>query len=289
MSVALVQQPPLRVLIVDGINNHDWKTATRRIKEILSLQPGLFAVEVSTTPARDAAAVAWDGWRPVFSKYDVVIVNWNGGDSVQAVQWPADVEAAFEAYVRGGGGMVSYHAANNAFAPWAAYNEMIGLGWRPAAFGRGIRIADDDSVVVIPKGTGNEPGHPANLDFQIHVRKTGHPITKGMPPVWMHPLEQLTHGQHGPAEGLTILTYAHSPVTGQNEPMDWVREYGKGRVYTTMLGHTWAGEPCPNLDCVGFQTLLARGVEWAATGMVTVAIPKDFPGPEKVSLRKLSV
>ena len=35
---------------------------------------------------------------------------------------------------------------------------------------------------------------------------------------------------------------AHSPVSNKNEPMDWVRSYGKGRVYTTMLGHTWVGE-----------------------------------------------
>ena len=104
----------------------------------------------------------------------------------------------------------------------------------------------------------------------------------------MHPSEQLTHGQHGPAEGLTVLTYAHSPVSNQNEPMDWVRLYGRGRVYTTMLGHTWAAESNPNLDCVGFQTLLSRGVQWAATGAVTIPIPSNFPGPDEISLRKLT-
>jgi len=44
----------------------------------------------------------------------------------------------------------------------------------------------------------------------------------------------MTHGQHGPAEGLTILTYAVSEVSHHGEPMDWVRNYGKGRVYVTM-------------------------------------------------------
>ena len=62
-------------------------------------------------------------------------------------------------------------------------------------------------------------------------------------------MEQLTHGQHGPARGLTILTYAHSPVSEKNEPMDWVRNYGKGRVYVTMLGHTWKDEPNPE-SCI---------------------------------------
>ena len=44
-------------------------------------------------------------------------------------------------------------------------------------------------------------------------------------------MEQLTHGQHGPAAGLTILTYAWSKDVNENEPLDWVRTYGKGRVY----------------------------------------------------------
>jgi hypothetical protein len=90
----------------------------------------------------------------------------------------------------------------------------------------------------------------------------------------MHSSEQLTHGQHGPAEGLEILTYAFSEVSHQGEPMDWVRNYGRGRIYTTMLGHTWKDELNPNLDDVVFQALLARGAEWAATGAVT--LPPDL-------------
>jgi hypothetical protein len=47
--------------------------------------------------------------------------------------------------------------------------------------------------------------------------------------------------------------------------------YGKGRVYTTMR-------------CVGFQTILIRGVEWATTGRVTYPVPKDFPTASQVGL-----
>ncbi len=236
---------------------------------------------------KDAPADAWNVWHPQFSRYDVVIDNFNGGHQDDAVYWPADVERSLEAYVQGGGGLVVFHAANNAFPHWAAFNEMIGLGWRANTFGPGIAIGDDGKVIVIPQAQGSGPGHPPRLDFQIHLTAAKHPITDGMPAVWLHPSEQLTHGQHGPAEGLTVLTYAHSPVTHQNEPMDWVRNYGKGRVYTTMLGHTWKNEPNPNFDCVGFQTLFVRGVEWAATGRVTLKIPDNFPGPDKTSLRRL--
>jgi type 1 glutamine amidotransferase len=292
-AFALMNREPLyaaragrRILVVDGINNHDWRTATVGIRSILSAT-GLFSVDVSTTPPREARAEQWDAWKPEFSSYDAVINNFNGRESESGVQWPGRVKDSLESYVRNGGGLVVFHAANNAFLLWPAYNQMIGLGWRKKDFGRGIRISDDDRVVYIPQGTGMDPGHPDRMNFQIHVREINHPITRTMPRVWMHPSEQLTHGQHGPAEGLTILTYASSPVSHANEPMDWVRRYGRGRVYTTMQGHTWAGEPSPNLDCVGFQTLFARGVEWAATGRVTIPIPPDFPGPEKISLKPL--
>jgi uncharacterized protein len=55
--------------------------------------------------------------------------------------------------------------------------------------------------------------------------------------------------------------------------MDWISRFGKGRVYVTMLGHTWKDEPNPNLDDVNFQTLAARGTEWAASGTVTIPAP----------------
>lgn len=284
---ASAQSRPIRVLIVDGVNNHDWKTATHAITEILTAT-SLFSVEASTTPPREAPPEAWNTWRPDFSRYDVVVNNFNGGHQEDGLDWPLPVQQSLETFVRGGGGLVVYHAANNAFLKWKAYNEMIGLGWRSRTFGPGLAVSDDGAVKIIPQGAGLEPGHPERQQFQIHVRETHHPITANMPPVWLHPSEQLTHGQHGPAEALTVLTYAHSPVSNQNEPMDWVRNYGSGRVYTTMLGHTWTGESTVNLECVGFQTLLARGVQWAATGTVTIAIPKTFPGPNTISLRKLT-
>lgn len=278
--------PRINVLVIDGINNHDWRTATAGICKIL-LATGRFTVDVSTTPPRGARASDWQSWRPDFSRYEAVINNFNGGETEDGIQWPDPVEASLQRYVHSGRGLVVFHAANNAFLPWRAYNEMIGLGWRQKTYGRGIRISNQDQVVFIPQGTGMEPGHPPRMDFQLHVREVTHPVIDGMPRLWMHPSEQLTHGQHGPAEDLTILTYAASPVSLANEPMDWTRPYGRGRVYTTLLGHTWAGEPSPNLDCIGFQTLFARGVEWAATGKVTIPIPSGFPQPTQISLQPL--
>jgi hypothetical protein len=69
--------------------------------------------------------------------------------------------------------------------------------------------------------------------------------------------------------------------------MDWVVPYGKGRVYTTMLGHLWKNGPDTALRCVGFQTMLIRGVEWAATGKVSYPVPDDFPTASQVHLRSI--
>jgi uncharacterized protein len=46
-------------------------------------------------------------------------------------RWPAELKTSFESYVRGGGGVVIVHAADNAFPNWVAFNEMLGVGgWR---------------------------------------------------------------------------------------------------------------------------------------------------------------
>lgn len=248
----------LSAVIIDGVNNHDWAAGTSAIQTILE-GTGRFTVDICTYPKL-----------PKFSAYDVVVNNFNGGHTETGTRWPADAELALEAYVRGGGGLVVFHAANNAFLRWPEYNRMIGLGWRDPSFGSGIAIGPNGRLITIPKGEGLPPGHGPRHDFEIFVLDRNHPITRGLPARWSHPSEQLTHGQHGPAEGLTILTYAFSEISHQGEPMDWIRDYGKGRVYTTMLGHTWKNEPNPNLDDVNFQSLLARGVEWAASGNVTL-------------------
>lgn len=242
----------LKAVIVDGVNNHDWAAGTAAITNILE-STGRFTVDEATYPKL-----------PDFARYDVVINNFNGGHTSSGVRWPPEAERALTSYVRAGGGLVVFHAANNAFLNWPEYNSMIGLGWRDPSFGKGIAVAPNGKIFVIPQGEGLPPGHGPRHDFEIFVLNKRHPVTRGLPDHWLHPSEQLTHGQHGPAEGLTILTYAVSEISHQGEPMDWVRHYGKGRVYVTMLGHTWKDEPNPNLQDANFRKLFAQGVQWAA-------------------------
>ena len=54
----------------------------------------------------------------------------------------------------------------------------------------------------------------------------------------------------------------------------WVASYGKGRVVENVLGHDVAAMK----ESPGFQALLIRGVEWAATGEAKSPVPAELKG-----------
>jgi uncharacterized protein len=261
---------PIRVLIVDGQNNHNWKATTPILKDFL-VKSGRFTVDVATTPPNKQPAEAWDFFRPKFSDYGAVLSNYNGE------LWPEPVQRDLENYVSGGGGLVIVHAANNAFPEWAEFNKMIGLGWRGANYGNRITVDAEGRVVETPKGEGPGAGHGSQHDFAVVVRDREHPVMQGIPVEWMHVKDELYHGQRGPAASMHILATAYSDKTktggtDANEPMVWWIPYGKGKVFTTVMGHAEL-----SMKCVGFQTIVDRGTEWVATGNVTIPVPAKFP------------
>jgi len=68
----------LKVLLIDGQNNHNWRSTSPVIKYALE-SSGRFTVDVSTSPGNKAKdKAAWDAWKPAFHKYDVVVSNYNG-------------------------------------------------------------------------------------------------------------------------------------------------------------------------------------------------------------------
>jgi uncharacterized protein len=275
-------EKPIKLLVVEGISNHDWRHRLEIVRSILA-RDGSFDVDVSVTPST-AGDPAWETWRPDFSAYDVVLSAYNnlGGKP----RWPAEVEKAFEDYVRGGGGFLAYHEANNAFADWDAYNRIIGLGWRNKDQGSAIIVNPDESLRIVPPGSGNNTGHGERVNVLV-TRLGDHPIHKGLPRSWMAADLEVYRYARGPATNLTVLSYAKDPSTQLQFPIEWVVDYGKGHTYVSTYGHVWAGQADPEgTRCAAFQTLLIRALKWLAGRDPGTAVPEDFPSPSATSLRR---
>lgn len=266
-------QDKIKALIVDGQNGHNWKATTPVIKELLE-KTGRFTVDVATSPARKAPREEWDKFKPEFTKYGVVVDNYQGDP------WPDAVKKSLEDYVSNGGGLVVYHFAVAAFPEWDNFNKMIGLGWKKNTFGDRWYMDDAGKWIRVAKGEGQGNGHgPAHV-FEVTIRDAEHPITKGLPAKWTHASDELYHGQRGPGENMHFLATSFSAKdkggTGCHEPMAWTIPFGKGRVFTTLLGHD-----VPQTVHLGAATLLVRGAEWAATEKVTIPAPSEIPAPSK--------
>jgi type 1 glutamine amidotransferase len=283
VALSAAELPPakIKVLIVDGFSNHDWKQNTALLRGILE-PTGLFAIDISTAPPT-ATAPSWDAWRPKFKDYDVVIQTCNdinGGPS-----WPREVQAALEDYVAGGGGMFDYHSGNNAFSTWPAYNDMIGLGWRKKDFGWAITIDADEKLVRIPAGEGLDTKHGPQADTVI-TNLGAHPIHAGLPKKWKTPHLEVYYYARGPAKNLEVLSYGFDPRTKMNWPTEWIVTYGQGRIYNATFGHVWKDDvQPPALRCAGVQTIMIRALQWLANRPVTLPVPADFPTETTLSIR----
>lgn len=236
LGAAAPDSPPdasgkVHALILTGVNNHDWKVTTPHLKKALE-ESGYFAVDVSEDP--DAPILSDP---KALANYQVLILNLNRGP-----RWAKDREKNFLEYVRGGGGLVVVHAADNAFPGWDEYDELVGGTWRS----RGTSFPD--------RGTF----HPAYGPFQVTVVDADHPITRGMSTTFSTTDEMYTNLKLD--KNIHIL--AQGKYEGKPQPLLFVSNYGKGRMFQTALGHDLKA-----MNNRQFLDTLIRGSRWAAGQM----------------------
>lgn len=227
---------PIRVLILSGRNNHNWKATTPALQELLR-SSGKFSVD-TTVPPQGLTSEN-------LGKYDVILSNWNSwGDGSKEVEaaWTDEAREAYLGFVRGGKGHVTIHAGGSSFYEgWPEYRKV--------------------SLVFWNLGT---TGHGRQHEFKVRFDRPDRAVTSGLSEftirdeLWNRP---------GVVEGATVVASAYSDKqteprgTDQWEPTVVITNYGQGRCFATLLGHD-----AKTMENKGFQQLILRGVHWAATG-----------------------
>jgi type 1 glutamine amidotransferase len=173
---------------------------------------------------------------PTLGDYGVVVLSygfWEESDPSPKAQ------AGLLEYVKNGGNVVALHFACSSFQDWQEYGVLLGRVWK--------------------KGIG---GHGPYGEFEVNIKDAAHPITKGLTDF---KTEDELYAKLTGDEDIEVLASAYSDWSEKIEPIVFVKRYGSGRVVQNVLGH--------GLDAKqnrSYQRLLIRGVEWAATGQVTV-------------------
>jgi type 1 glutamine amidotransferase len=229
---------PIKVLIITGDHGHDWKATTPFLKNLLT-KAGM-SVDITETPALDLTSAN-------LARYDVLFLNYKDTKNGQPkTRWSTENQKAFAAAVEGGKGLVVYHHASSAFTSGTPFDSnferLIAGGWR------------------------RQGNHGKRHVFEVTIRKADHAITRGLPNQFRHANDELYQNSVLPKDAIVLATaYSDAKIdpknTGKHEPVVWVTERGKGRVCENVLGHDVAA-----MQDEGFQNLLIRCVEWAATG-----------------------
>jgi len=239
MMIKSLEAGPLRVLILSGRNNHDWRKTTPVLEQIYNSSIR-FVADVTEDPTTCTAGV--------LAKYDVVVSNWCAWPDVNGRQWGPEVEKAFVDFVRSGKGFALFHAASATFHNWPEYQQMVGATWKLGM-------------------TGHGPMHT----FKVTVKDKSHPVTAGMPDFDLR--DELWH-RMGTQPNIHVLCEAFSAKdkggSGLLEPVAICTQFGKGRCFYNELGHD-----ATVMQNDMWKALMLRGTEWAATGKVTIPVPSD--------------
>jgi type 1 glutamine amidotransferase len=206
---------------------HDVLPLSEQILKQIGERSGAFEV----TATQDCSALSRDGLKP----YDVVVFYTTGELPISDAQ-----KKAFLDFIRAGKGFVGIHSATDTFYKWPEYGELIG---------------------------GYFDQHPWHQEVTVNVEDQRHPATQHLGKSFkitdeIYQFKDFSRGR------VHVLLSLDANSVDLNKPavhrtdkdfaLAWWRNYGKGRVFYTALGHrpeVWQDER--------FQQHLLGAVRWA--------------------------
>ena len=199
-----------------------------------SIPQGIAAIEALGAENGFAADSTEDAARfsdMALARYQVVIFLNTTGDILDARE-----KAAFERYIRSGGGFVGIHSASDTEYGWPWYGRLVGTWFA---------------------------SHPPIQRATVHIANPDHPSMKGLPALWER-TDEWYNFRRNPRGAVQILatldeaTYSGGAM-GADHPISWCQTIDGGRSWYTAMGHTKESYDEPL-----FRLHLLGGIESAA-------------------------
>ncbi|MFF0309826.1 ThuA domain-containing protein [Streptosporangium sp. NPDC004379] len=164
------------------------------------------------------------------ARYRAVVFLNTSGDVLDDAR-----RAAFESYVRGGGGFAGIHSAADTEYGWPFYGELVGARFRC---------------------------HPEPQEAVVRVEDRSHPSTAHLEPVWRRYDEWYDY-RTNPRPGVRVLMSldeaSYSGGGMGDHPIAWCHDHLGGRSWYTGGGHTRESYADP-----AFRAHLLGGIRYAA-------------------------
>ena len=206
---------------------HEVLPVSETIMKEIGERSGMFEV----TATKDCSLLSREGLKP----YDAVIFYTTGELPITDEQ-----KAAFLDFIKSGKGFVGIHSATDTFYKWPEYGELIG---------------------------GYFDQHPWHKDVTVRVEDNHHPATRHLDKSFQIKDEiyqfkdfsrQRVHVLLSLDPDSVDLTLPAVHRKDKDFALAWWRDYGKGRVFYTALGHreeVWRD--------ARFQQLILGALSWA--------------------------
>jgi type 1 glutamine amidotransferase len=216
--------PAKRVVILTGDDHpaHLWRKTGPEFAKLLRTDPRL-EVTVTESPALLGS--------PVLATYDAVFLHFKNYS--ERLPTAAPLWQNLEQYIHKGGGLVIAHFGCGALQEWNGYVKVAGRVWDP-----------------------KKRAHDSYGAFLVRILQTGHPATKGIPDFTT--TDELYTCLTGDT-AIHVLAEASSKVDQSTQPMAFILQPGKGRVFNSPLGHDLGA-----LKAQGARDLYLNGTRWAA-------------------------
>lgn len=227
------KMPARRVLYLT--HSAGYKHEVLPLSEQILTQIGEESGAFLAVPSQDCSLINADNLK----NYDALVFNTSGD-----LPFSEDQKKAFLDFIKSGKGFVGVHTATHTFRKWAEYGDLIG---------------------------GYLDEHPWNQEVVINVEDATHPATAHLAPSFRIN-DEIYQFKDFSRDKVHVLMSLDNNSVDLNKPgvkradkyfaLAWTRQYGKGRVFYTALGHgeeVWRD--------ARFQKHLVNGIRWAMSDL----------------------